>query len=376
MSFAAVTAALALATPFGEPPSRPVSGAAKCLQATGAPGELIRQTGKSAQLLRVGPGGLVPGAVLPLRSSADACAAVAAAPGGAGVIAFSESSSTTRETAVTAYLRDPGQGWGASAAILPLAAFNEVDLATAVSERGDALVAAGVWSIENPISVLAMRRAPGGGFGAPVTVATLPPETPGVPELRAGMSATGEAFVAYSAAPGNAGDPRALWVAEAAPGAAFGAPRRIGTVGADASFELAVGPDGRALLVFVSGRRVIVAERAPGGTWGVPVPLTDATGGFSAQPTVALRPDGAAVVVWMDAAQAQRARPSPRWSRSVRRSGGARTRPGRNRASAPVPEPDRGLVQRWQRLRERAILGWTRAQASRRRCSRPTAESS
>ena len=51
------------------------------------------------------------------------------------------------------------------------------------------------------MSVLVTRRVPGGGFGAPETVATMPPETTGVPELQAGMSATGEAFVAWSTAP-------------------------------------------------------------------------------------------------------------------------------------------------------------------------------
>ena len=51
----------AAAAPFGELPSGRSRGAATCLRATGAPGELVRQTKASVVLLRADASGLTPG---------------------------------------------------------------------------------------------------------------------------------------------------------------------------------------------------------------------------------------------------------------------------------------------------------------------------
>ena len=81
--------AAAAAAPFGELPFRPVSGAATCLRATGAPGELVRPTKSAVQVLRAGPAGLEPVAGLPAEDIRG-CPRAAARPGGAGVVAYAD----------------------------------------------------------------------------------------------------------------------------------------------------------------------------------------------------------------------------------------------------------------------------------------------
>src|SRR4051812_10465323 len=79
--------ATASAAPFGELPFVPVSGPTFCLQATGAPGELVRQTETTAPFLTARPAGLVAGGVLATDGAGD-CADVATWPGGGSVLAF------------------------------------------------------------------------------------------------------------------------------------------------------------------------------------------------------------------------------------------------------------------------------------------------
>src|SRR5690242_1638966 len=98
--------ATASAAPFGELPFQPVKGPAVCLQATGAPGELLRQNQTTAPFLTAGPGGLIAGGVLPTDGAQD-CVAVAGWPGGGGVLAFPVN--LDDETWVRGFLRNPGQ---------------------------------------------------------------------------------------------------------------------------------------------------------------------------------------------------------------------------------------------------------------------------
>ena len=115
--------------------------------------------------------------------------------------------------------------------------------------------------------------------------------------MRAGMSASGEAVVAWSFQP-RGGAPRELWAAVAAPGAAFGAPVRIGAPRGGSPFELAVGGGGHALLAFASGDDLLVAERAPGADFGAATRVGEAKDRFAVFPAAAVRADGGAVVAW------------------------------------------------------------------------------
>ena len=165
------------------------------------------------------------------------CGGVAGARNGAGVAAVS------RGGGAVAAIREPRQAWGAPAVVIG----GEGEVRTAVSERGDALVAL------RGDSVQVVRRLPGGTFGPPQRLDASPGERDEAPLLRAGISAAGEAFVAWIRSARTEG-PGTLFVAQAPAGGAFGAPRRVGEVNWGAGFDLAVAPDGRVLLLFPPAR--------------------------------------------------------------------------------------------------------------------------
>ena len=92
---------------------------------------------------------------------------------------------------------------------------------------------------------------------------------------------------------------RELWAAIAAPGAAFGAPVRIGEVQLGSPFSLAVGAGGHALLAFAhrqraAGRRARARRRVRPRGHGRAAPRT----GFGVLPAAAVDADGGALVAW------------------------------------------------------------------------------
>ncbi len=304
MRIAALTLALAVlapasasASPLGEPPSTPVSGAATCLRATGVPGELVRWTSTGARFLQASAAGFTNGAEVRAGGEAIGCPAVAAQPNGAGVLAFAALDESEAPLLRTS-LRDPAGSWSAPAPLEGARAFSPP--AVAVSERGDAVI---LWAEqaggvdEEAYRVRAARRSAGGAFGAPHTLATVKHAL--YPQLLAGVSAGGEAIVTWTAvstASGASLQPiGAAATAIAPPGAPFGPPSRTGGVSVAA---LAVAPDGRALLALAGGNEIRVAERAPGQAFGAPVRAGDAPDLLGVAPVAALRSDGGAVVAW------------------------------------------------------------------------------
>ena len=217
----------AVAAPFGELPFRPVSGAATCLRATGAPGELVRWVRDGAEVLEARPDGLVPVTTVGLGKLRD-CPSAAADAGGAGIVAGPTASG------IRIALREPGGAWGEPITIgASLAGGVEV----AISARGDAVV---TWlesaSLETA-RVRVARRSAGGSFGAPEQIGA-PVE---YEQLSAAVAGNGEAFVAIT-------DEHGLRLASARPDAPFGPARQMVE---DRFFSgepaLAVAPDGRAL---------------------------------------------------------------------------------------------------------------------------------
>jgi hypothetical protein len=191
-------------------------------------------------------------------------------------------------------IREPGGGWG-PATETPTAVRSSNGVAVGVSDRGDALVAYAT-TPQDVVHIQAMRRAPGTAFGPPEEL-FVRKGIPQSPTVLAGMTASGEAVVAWGFAPTRSGL-RELWVSIAAPGASFMAPVRVGRLRHGLPFDLAVGADGRMLLAFVTGNEIRVAERPPGGAFGAPTVVTDATDPVGAFITAALGADGAAVVAW------------------------------------------------------------------------------
>src|SRR3954447_7318949 len=166
--------ATASAAPFGELPFRPVAGSAKCLDTTGAPGELVRDTDSGSELLRATATGLTSlGTAAPAGEGGFLCAHAATAASGAGVIAQRALSIEKGTFSVAAQVRDPGGAWSPAQSLA--GSKGDADsLAAAVSEHGDGAVA---WTQADtdddvgPHRLLLARRAPGGPLGAPVVVA-------------------------------------------------------------------------------------------------------------------------------------------------------------------------------------------------------------
>ncbi len=299
--FAALAPASAGAAPFDEPPLEPVTGAATCLRATGAPGELVRWTSTGASFLQAGAGGVTPGAEVGAGRPLTDCPVVASQPNGAGLLAFVCQDAGAKPI-VRVSLRAPGGTWSAPTTLA--GAHPYAPPALAVSERGEAVLA---WA--EPVGafqkqtyrVRVARRPAGGTFGVPQTLATQKLTSP--PDPLAGIAANGEAIVAWAALGESGTFPlEPIGSAEAAiapPGGTFSAPSRISGV-SDAA--LAVAPDGRALLALTGAGKVRVAERASGQAFGAPVDVADAPDLLGAAAAVALRADGGAVVAWQGVA--------------------------------------------------------------------------
>ncbi|WP_028067144.1 hypothetical protein [Solirubrobacter soli] len=288
--------ATASAAPFGDLPFQALKGPAVCLRATGAPGELVRQTETTAPFLTAAPAGLTAGGVLPTDGAQD-CVEVASWPGGGGVLAFPVYSEADGETWVRGFLREPGHDWGEPVDILPPGPRSGIELAVAASARGDALVATRTSDERRRQVVTVARRLPGGAFGAPERLDSrrANPEDPSA--VRAGYSAAGEAVVVWTVRGPDEDARTELWAAVAPPGAAFGAPQRVGETDGG-PYALAVGEDGRALAVFTSADRLVAAERAPGGQFAAPTTLVRPADTLRNSPAAVLRPGGGAVVAW------------------------------------------------------------------------------
>jgi hypothetical protein len=298
LAFLLALPATAAAAPFGEPSLLPVDDVAGCVVATGAPGELARAAGSGVQLLQASPAGLTVGPTLATDDDdSHGCPLVAAKPGGAAVLSLSAGEVLEDAAPVRARLREPGGAWGPAVEALPgEPGTTALPPAVAVSEQGHALVASILSTSSSSGRLVVTRREPRGGFGAPQQLARATArDTFGLISAEAGMSAAGEAIVAWTAKRGETMD---LWAAVARPGAPFGAPQRVADALDSARFDLAVAPDGRAMLAFASGRSPATAERAPAEGFGAPQVLTGAPESFAYDPAVALRSDGGAVVAW------------------------------------------------------------------------------
>ena len=115
------------------------------------------------------------------------------------------------------------------------------------------------------------------------------------------MSASGEAVVAWSFLT-RSGLYRELWAAVAAPGAAFGAPVRIGEVQLGSPFSLAVGEGGHALLAFATGVRAAGRRARPGRRLRCPPRRSAAARDrLAILPAAAVDAGGGALVAWQRA---------------------------------------------------------------------------
>lgn len=276
----------ASAAPFGELSFQPAGGAAACLRPTGAPAEVVRWVRGGVQTMTARADGLHPTGGVPLGTSTS-CPDVAGHPNGAAVLAAPVTGG------IRVALREPGAGSWSAPVTLKGQEYSTV-AGVAISPRGDVVLA---WAetgeaIQARTTVRVARRPAGGSFGAPETLIR-PAEETLQAEVRVGISAQGEAIVAYGQA---AGQSQRVSVRVGAANAPLGPEQRLVSRRVGSGPSLAVAPDGRAL-IGVGGPMgtPVIYERPPGGDFGAPLEL-DLSSNFDA-PVVALRADGAAVVV-------------------------------------------------------------------------------
>jgi hypothetical protein len=292
----------ASAAPFGEVAFRPAGGTATCLRATGLAGEVVRSTPTGAQFLQAGPGGLTPVADVASEGEAQACPQAAARPNGVGIVAFALRTSLGDDKPfVRVALREPGGTWGPHSDVAALADVASAHpLAAGISERGDALVAVAGVNDAKRFEVVAARRAPGGAFGPAQTLFTAGEGASSQARVLAGVAANGDSIVAWSFQ-AQANKPRELWAAIAPASGPFAAAVKLGTLRVASSFSLAVGDGGQALLGFATGDDVVVAERAPGGSFGPAARVGTSSDLVLVTVAAAIRADGGAVVAWQNA---------------------------------------------------------------------------
>jgi len=282
--------ASAAAAPFAELSFQTLAGGASCLRAAGAPGQLVAWAPGGARFLRATSTGLTSESTAELGESGD-CPSAAVQPNGAGVAAAPVSG------AISVALREPGGAWGAPAKLAVPAQAAVTGMTTAVSERGDAVVAWRELDFHGHhivTRVRVARRVAGGAFGAAQTL-TVNASLPFDSGAQAGVAADGTAIVLFSHSAGTEESFHGIAdVAIAAPGAPFGTAQRL-TATLGEGLGLAVAGDGRALAAFSDGGRLRIAERAPGGVFG---PAQTVGSGDAARLAVALGPGAEAFVAW------------------------------------------------------------------------------
>ena len=288
LATALVLPSAASAASFAELPYTSAPRGVSCLRPTGVPGELLAWAPEGVQLRQATAGGLTPTATVAL-GHLQYCPVVAGRPNGAAVVA-----GIVGDTLAIAQ-RDAGGAWSAPQTV-KVGNVASNGLAVGVSPSGYAVVA-WVGQSAGTTAVHAVRRAPGGTFGAPELVSGTEKLSDVVLGVTAGIGDDGVAMVIWQppALGRTPGGEFSIEQSMAAPDVPFSAPTELGTASLS-SPKLAVAPDGRALVVFGDvGLRV--SERPPGGSFGAPRSLSEDAGTGA----VAIQPDGSAMVAWRSA---------------------------------------------------------------------------
>ena len=294
--------AAAGAAPFGELPFQPVAPAARCLRATGAPGEVVRWAPDGAEFLQATASGFGTPVRVALGDARLTCPVASAQPSGAAVVVEQV------DGGIAFAVRDPGGAWGSVQTIAqPPGHFFESAVA-AVSARGDAVVA---WTdlsddarLQDLARVLVVRRPAGGTFGPPLELQPATPSHIDSPRAAVGVQDDGTVLALWSRDNPKNDERKVALFATAAPGAPFGTPQRLSSDIVFSEFSLTTAPDGRALAVLREQGRTRVLERPPTGAFARVAEFTNTFTLFGI-PAVALRPDGAAVVAWQDFSHVQ-----------------------------------------------------------------------
>lgn len=307
-----VLAALALpatasAAPLNELPFEPRAATemAGCVDATGVPGGLAAlgsysRDASDTDLRVVSASGIAHSARVTVGRLLD-CAAVAQAGRAAIVagIAFEREGRELRSE-LRAVVRDPSGDYGQPQRLSDSAA----GPAVAVAPDGRGVVA---WRDRagGRTRVVAARREPGGAFGAPEVLSSWRTSTFDEVDLEAAIGAAGNVTLLWARE--RSRDREVVEVATAAPGGAFTVQRLARGAGYGSAPELSVAPDGWALVAYEASEVDDVPkvfERAPGAARFTavalpnPLPPDERFGWSVAEPVVAIRDGGGAMVAW------------------------------------------------------------------------------
>ena len=199
---------------------------------------------------------------------------------------------------VRAVRRSPDGRWGSQFTVSDPADDESHLTGVAATAEGQAIA---VWTVGDPYggdSVKLAESVPGGGFTAPVTVATRDHPNFGVVGGPAAAAANGRAAVAWFS-------PHGMHVAAREAPGPFGAAELVAPIPDDEDVlfpelvDLALGPDGDAGLVWIDHDAVRAAHRPAGAAFGRPVRLGRAVATNPPRaPSVAIGPDRRALVAW------------------------------------------------------------------------------
>jgi hypothetical protein len=286
----ACAASSARAAVLGEVPPLRGSGGTTCAGPAGTPGEVTVPTDAGVRFYVATRAGFQRGQEVKLGERFS-CRSVQTRPGGAGLIVGESGSG------LVAVVRDPGGPWSDPIDLSGTGSALITNVSAAVSDRGDAVVGFTETQISERGSgksqVFVARRVPGAAGFIPSDRLGAAAKSAGGIEV--GVSATGEAVALTSSLVGRR---LPLAVAIAPAGESFTAPVAIGTSQWLGSPVLEVAPDGRALVTFLDGTAVRVAERAPGASFGPAVPVGASDASILAGVTAKLGADGAAAIAW------------------------------------------------------------------------------
>ena len=286
LAFLLLIPATAGAAPFGELPFETLQSPARCLRATGVPGELVRWARDGAEVFQANRSGFGAPVHVVLGEAPAICPIVAAQPSGAALIV-----QEPYEGGIELAVREPGGDWHTQA--LPdTPGHLRVHVDADVSSRGDAVI--GWQDLRDGLSgtsdrVLVARRPAGGTFGAPVELKMTGRDSA---DVELGMAGDGTTLALLH-------NGARLVFTTAPPGGPFGSQQTV-TTNLESTPRLTVAPDGRALAVVPeSDVHTRIFERPPAGAFA-PVGDIRLADTFFGDLAFALRPDGGAIVAWKD----------------------------------------------------------------------------
>ena len=220
----AATPAAASAAPFGELPPLTVASPARCLRATGAPGEVVRWAPGGADFVQATASGFGAPVHVALGDGFGDCPLAMAQPSGAAIVV------EQTYDGIAFAVREPAGAWGPAQTIAEADGHSLDDPVAAVSAHGDAVVA---WTdttllrSDSAARLLVARRPAGGAFGKPIELQPLHTYRLAAPHIAVGMQDDGTVTALWNADGAKDSLPEQLFAAAAAPGALLGPAQRL-----------------------------------------------------------------------------------------------------------------------------------------------------